>query len=245
VERRIIARGLLAGVLAGVLAFVFARVFVEPAIGKAIDFEDAHMDRMHEHGAELFTRGVQANIGMGFGVLAFAVAMGALFAVVFAVAYGRVGAVDPRALSVLLAAGAFVSVYVVPFLKYPPNPPAVGREETIGERTGWYLVLLLASVVLAAAAVWLGRRLAGRLGAWGATLAGVAAYFVAIALVMLVLPTVAETPEHFPADVLYDFRLSALGTQLVLWATIGLVFAALASRLSGDASARGAASISA
>ena len=43
---------------------------------------------VHEHGAELFTRGVQANIGLGFGVLAFGVAMGALFAVVFCVAYG-------------------------------------------------------------------------------------------------------------------------------------------------------------
>ncbi len=46
--------------------------------------------------AEVFTRGVQANIGMGFGVLAFSVAMGALFAVVFAVAYGRVGNVSAR-----------------------------------------------------------------------------------------------------------------------------------------------------
>ena len=35
----------------------------------------------------------------------------------------------------------------------------------------------------------------------------------------------------FPADVLYEFRLVSLGTQLVLWATIGLVFATLARRL--------------
>ncbi len=46
----------------------------------------------HDHGGfEGFTRGVQANIGMGLGVLAFSLAMGALFAVVFAVTYGRVG----------------------------------------------------------------------------------------------------------------------------------------------------------
>ena len=60
---------------------------------------------------------------------------------------------------------------------------------------------------------------------------------------MLVLPTVDETPEPlrdasgaiiypgFPADVLYEFRLVSLATQLVLWATIGLVFATLAGRL--------------
>ena len=45
---------------------------------------------MHEHGAELFTRGVQANAGLGFGVLVFGVAMGALFAVAFCVVFGRV-----------------------------------------------------------------------------------------------------------------------------------------------------------
>ncbi|HET7741882.1 MAG TPA: CbtA family protein, partial [Mycobacterium sp.] len=37
--------------------------------------------------------------------------------------------------------------------------------------------------------------------------------------------------EGFPADLLYDFRLYALGTQVVIYATIGLVFGVLASRL--------------
>ena len=35
----------------------------------------------------------------------------------------------------------------------------------------------------------------------------------------------------FSADDLYDFRLYSLGTQVVMWATIGLVFGALVSRL--------------
>ena len=39
-EKRIIARGLLAGALSGVLAFVFAGIFVEPVIGHAIDYKD-------------------------------------------------------------------------------------------------------------------------------------------------------------------------------------------------------------
>jgi predicted cobalt transporter CbtA len=261
VEKRIIARGLLAGAIAGVLAFVFARIFVEPVIGRAVGFEDGrgelpHSHGVHEHGAELFTRGVQANVGMGFGVLAFSVAMGALFAVAFAVAYRRVGALGPRMLSVSLAAAAFGNVYLVPFLKYPPNPPAVGHGETIRERTGLYLLMVALSVALAVAALLLGRRLSARMGGWGATLSAVGAYVVAIAVVMLVLPTVAETPgpmlndtgaivnPGFPADDLYDFRLYSLGTQLVLWATIGLVFAALAGRLlDGRASTGRAASI--
>jgi len=251
VEKRLIARGLLAGTVGALLAFLFSRVCAEPVIGRAIAFEDGRSDVLdahgvHEHGAELFTRGVQANAGLGFGLLIFGVAMGALFVVVFCVISGRARGIAPRLLSALLGAGAFIAVYLVPFVKYPPNPPAVGQADTIRGRTGWYVVLVLASVVLAVAAVWLARRLVARLGAWNGGLLATAAYLVPIAVVAALLPSIDETPQPlrdasgaivypgFPADVLYEFRLLALGTQLVLWATIGLVFGTLAGRLLGQ-----------
>ena len=257
-EKRLIARGLLAGAIGALLAFLFARVCAEPVIGRAIAFEDGRVDAedahgLHEHGAELFTRGVQANAGLGFGVLIFGVAMGALFGVLFCLVAARVKRTGPQQLSVLLAAGAFGAVYVVPFVKYPPNPPAVGQADTIRARTGWYLVMVLASVVLAIAAVWLARRLAARFGAWNGRLLATATYLVAIAAVMALLPAVDETPgplrdasgvivyQGFPADVLYEFRLLSLGTQLVLWATIGVVFATLAGRMLGERAESGQA----
>lgn len=232
-EKRIIARGLLAGAIASVAAFVFARTFVEPVIAKAIAYEEAQ-EAGHEHGVELFTRGVQANIGMGFGVLAFGVAMGALFAVAYCVAYGRVGNLSPRLLSVLLAGGMFLSLYVVPFLKYPANPPAVSLDETIRQRTLLYLLMVVLSAALLAGAVWLGRSLLERFDTWSASLIAAASYVVAISVVMLALPTIDETPEDFPADVLYDFRLYSLGTQLVLWALIAVVFGSSVQRLLGE-----------
>ena len=232
-EKRIIARGLLSGAIASVAAFVFARTFVEPVIDQAIAYEEAQ-EAGHEHGVELFTRGVQANIGMGFGVLAFGVAMGALFAVAYTVAYGRVGNLSPRLLSVLLAGGMFLSLYVIPFLKYPANPPAVSLDETIRQRTLLYLMIVVLSAVLLVAAVWMGRNLMQRYGAWSATLIAVAAYVVAVAIVMLLLPTIDETPDDFPADVLYEFRLYSLGTQFVLWAIIAVAFGSMVHRLLGE-----------
>ena len=229
-EKRIIARGLLAGAIGGVLAFMFARTLVEPVITRALAYEESH-EHGHEHGVELFTRGVQANIGMGFGVLAFSVAMGALFAVAYCVLYGRVGNLSPRSLSVVLACGMFLSLYVIPFLKYPPNPPATSLEETIRQRTLLYLLMVVLSAALLVAAVYLGHRLVAQYGRWSATLIGAGAYVVAIAVVMLVLPTIDETPGDFSAEVLYDFRLYSLGTQFVLWAMIGLVFGSMADRL--------------
>jgi hypothetical protein len=64
---------------------------------------------------------------------------------------------------------------------------------------------------------------------------------------------VDETPEPlrdasgtivypgFSADVLYEFRLVSLGTQLVLWVSIGLVFSTLAGRLLGERAETGRA----
>lgn len=264
--KRLIARGLLAGTVGALLAFLFARLFAEPVIGRAIAFEDGrteieHAQGVHEHGVELFTRGVQANAGLGFGVLVFGVAMGALFAVLFCLTYGAparagVSAKNPgaRLFSMLLAAGAFVAVYLAPFVKYPSNPPAVGQADTIGARTEWYLAAVLISVVLAVAAVWLARRLTARLGAWNAGLLAAGAYVSVTAVVLALLPNVDEIPEPmrnasgaivypgFPAEVLYEFRLLALATQLVLWVTIGAVFATLAGRLLGEHAESGRAS---
>ncbi len=208
-------------------------------IARAIELEAAQA--AHDHGVELFSRGVQANVGMGFGVLAFGVAVGALFAVLFVVAFGRFPGVEPRALSMWLAGAAFGATTLIPFLKYPPNPPAVGLEETLRDRTGLYLVLVVLSSALAIAAVWLGRRLVPRFGGWSAALMACGAHVVAISVVLLALPDVQETPDGFPADVLYDFRLYSLGTQLVMWAAIGLVFASSVNRVLTDASATGRA----
>ena len=258
-EKRLIARGLVAGLVGAVLAFVFARLFAEPVIGRAIAYEDGRTaaeqaSGVHEHGIELFTRAVQANAGLGFGVLLFGVAMGALFAVLFCLAFARAKNPVAERLSVWLAAAVFVAVYLVPFVKYPPNPPAVGQSDTIGMRTGWYLVAVVVSVLLAIAAVWLARRLTARLGGWSAGVVAAETYVVTVALVYVLLPNVAETPQPlhdaagviiypgFPADVLYDFRLVSLGTQLVLWVAIGLLFGRLAGRLLGEGAEIGRAS---
>lgn len=253
-EKQIVGRGLVAGALGGIVAFLFARIFVEPVIERAIAYEEgvgaahdaAHGGHSHGDGVELFTRGIQANIGMGFGVVAFSVAMGALLAVVFCVTYGRIGDLSARALSVLLAGGMLLSLWVVPALKYPPNPPAVSLDETIQQRTLLYLLMVVLSVALLMAAVFIERRLSGRLGRWNGTLAAMGAYVAAVAVVILIMPTIDETPGPviddagmivfggFSADdlYLYEFRLYTLGTQLAMWVTIGLIFAALVSRVS-------------
>jgi heme A synthase len=264
-EKRIIWRGVLAGAIGGLLAFVFARIFAEPQIQKAIAYEDGrdHAQEAlnaavgispHEH-ADPFSRAVQGNVGIGVALIFFGAAMGALFAVAYALYLGRSGRLRPRSLAMFLAGGGFLGFYLVPFLKYPANPPAVGNEDTIRQRSGLYLLMVLASLVFLVLTVWLGKRLRTRFGTWNATLLAGGVFVVATGIVMLLLPSfgelsanaslhsATETPgpltdstgkivfPGFPADVLFSFRLYSVGAQVLLWATIGLVFAPLAERL--------------
>jgi hypothetical protein len=264
-EKRIIWRGVLAGAIGGLLAFVFARIFAEPQIQKAVDYEDGrdHAQEAlnaavgispHEH-ADPFSRAVQGNVGIGVALIGFGAAMGALFAVAYALYLGRSGRLRPRSLAVLVAGGGFLGFGLVPFVKYPANPPAIGNEDTIRQRSGLFLLMVLASILLLVLTVWLGKRLQPRFGTWNAALLAGGVFVAATAVVMLLLPSfgelsanralhqATETPgpltdpdghivfPGFPADVLFNFRLYSIGAQLLLWATIGLVFAPLAERL--------------
>jgi hypothetical protein len=268
VERRFIVRGLLVGAIGGLLAFVFARIFAEPQIQRAIDYESgrdaaqALLDKaagMTPESADpdLFSRTVQANVGIGVGIIAFGAAMGGLYAVAYILACGRTGNLRPRPLALLVALGGFLGFYLIPFIKYPANPPAIGHEETIRDRGGLYLLMVGFSIAFLILAVWLGQRLKPRFGNWNATLLAGLACVVALGIVMFALPSLGhlsvnvheygrhatETPlplrnpqgqivyPGFPADVLFDFRLYSVAAQAIMWAAIGLCFAPMAERL--------------
>src|SRR5690242_21952608 len=119
-EKKLILRGVLAGAIAGLLAFAFARIFAEPVINQAINYESgrdaviAALDKAAglpapDEGPDIFSRTIQANVGIGVGMIAFGAAMGALFAVAYALYLGRVGNVRARTLALQVAGGGFVA----------------------------------------------------------------------------------------------------------------------------------------
>ncbi|WEB44454.1 CbtA family protein [Streptomyces yunnanensis] len=233
--RNLLVRGMLAGLGAGVLALVVAYVLGEPSVNSAIGFEEAHS---HEHEMEVVSRALQSTAGLATGVLVYGVAFGGIAALAFCFALGRVGRFGPRATALLLSGTALLAVYVVPFLKYPANPPSVGDPDTIGKRTTLYFLMMVLSVLLEVAATQLGKRLAPSLGTWWATVVAVAAFVVVIGLAYQFLPVVNEVPKDFPAALLWRFRLSALAVQAVLWGGFGLLFGELAERQLHPAPAR-------
>jgi Probable cobalt transporter subunit (CbtA) len=233
----LLIRGMSVGVLAGLLAFGFAWVFGEPQVELAISFEQ-HMHQMAGEAPEpeLVSRIVQSTAGLLTGIVVYGSALGGIFALVFAYAYGRIGRLGPRGTAAVLAAAGFAALILVPQIKYPANPPAIGDPATIGARTTLYFTMIALSIIAAVAAVSTGRQLVPRFGVWSSITAG-AAYLAVITAGMLILPPVNEVPADFSATTLWNFRLASLGIEAVLWTTLGLVFGAFTERLlvGGDA----------
>lgn len=234
---KLLFKGMMAGVLAGMVAFAFAHHFGEPQVDRAIGLEKSMSADAHHHGAsadgeeeEVFSRQTQSGIGLMTGMALFGAALGGGLALAWAFSYQRFGPSDPRVLALCLALAGFLAMSLMPGLKYPPNPPAVGNPETIGYRTGLYFVMMLLSIGIVIAAAWLSHQLTPRLGR-GNAMMWATLFAVALMLVVCALmPTVNEVSDHFPADLLWRFRISSFGTHLVLWGVIGVAFGALAER---------------
>lgn len=239
--RTLLLRGMLVGLVAGVLVFTFGRFFGEPLVDRAIRFETA-LDAARaqaeaargirvEQEPALVSRRIQAGWGLFTGVMVYCAAAGGLFALVFAAVYRRAVDLGPRALSALLATVGFVSVYVIPNVKYPANPPSVGEPGTIGYRTALYFAMVALSVAAMVAASALRKHLEARHGGWTAALGAVGFYLIAMIVVGGILPAINEVPAAFPAVTLWRFRVASFGMQLTMWTTLGLVFGALAERV--------------
>jgi predicted cobalt transporter CbtA len=243
--RTFLVHGLLAGLLAGVAAFVVAYTVGEPQVDRAIALESAGATADHHHEDEAaasgsvshshsqddaaISRTTQSTLGLATGTLAIGVVLGGLTGLLAAVGLGRLGSLRPAASTALVALLGAVSFSVVPFLKYPATPPAVGSGETIDSRTALWFGFVAVSVlgVLAAVAVarWAARRWSGVPG----TIAGAAAYVVVVTVSALAFPKVDEL-GGFPASILWDFRISSLLTLLAMWAVIGAALTALVDR---------------
>src|SRR6202000_2421720 len=112
--RSLLVRGMLVGLLAGLLAFAFARWVGEPEVERAIAFE-TRMDHAKGQPAEpeMVSRRVQRSLGLLSGVVVYGTAIGGLFGLVFAFAYGRMGITHPRTLSAVLGAMGFVTIVLI------------------------------------------------------------------------------------------------------------------------------------
>ena len=239
--KQLLLRGLLAGLVAGLLAGAVAFTLGESHVAEAIRIEEsAGVGHPHGHddapGAHshadadepLVSRGGQ-QAGLILGTTLGGLAIGAIFGVAAHYLRRFTTAAGPR-MSVALAGAGWLAIAAVPFFKYPANPPAVGDPDTLGQRTWLWLAALTLGLLAVGVTAWVADMLAAQ-RSWSIRVTASTLTFVAIVSVgYLLLPTVDEVSDDFPATLLWQFRMSSLATQATLWLTLGLVFALLTER---------------
>lgn len=159
----------------------------------------------------------------GFGV-------GGVFAILYLLLAHRGDGGTPWRRSLGLAGALLTGLYLLPFIRYPANPPGIGDPATIDHRTLGYTL----AIAIGAVAVWGAWRLSLSLRARGADepvrhTAVALSLVVALILEFVLLPDTSDA-ARVPAGLLWDFRLRAVGAQLLLWGTLGGVFAVLTER---------------
>ncbi len=244
--RTFLVRGLLAGFIASLFSFGIAYTVGEPQVDAAIAVEEAAAaaapaeeaapaDDGHDHshaddaGTEV-SRANQSTWGLATGIIAVGTALGGVVGLASAFAVGRLGRLRPSQSTAVVALVGYVSFSLVPFLKYPATPPAVGDGDTIGDRTLYYFIVQGIAILAAIAAVLVARRLLDRIGTYRTLLVTVGGFVAVTAVTAIAMPTVNELGT-FPADILWSFRLSSLLTTVTLWAGIGVILVGLIGRL--------------
>lgn len=231
---QLFGRIVLAGLVAGVAAGLFSLLVTERAIRPALDLEQsrAAAEGAHDHGEELFSRPEQL-FGGFLGTVVAGVVLAVVFAAIYALVRHRLPGRTDVGRTALLATVGFGIFALLPALKIPANPPAVGDPETVGTRTAIYGGVLLLGVITAMLVSALVSILRSR-GTGDAATVITAAVAIAV-LVALILLLVPDNPDAIAADVpaavVWDFRLASLGQLAVLWAALGLASGALLSQL--------------
>ena len=236
----VLKRALTAGVAVGVLLGAYTFVVIEPVVGEAVALEQVlaaeHAGTapgaaaLGDNGEPMFSRSEQTAGGVAASVL-FALIVSAVFGVVFAQLRHRLPGRTDLTRSLWLAAVGFCVFALMPAIKYPANPPAVGDPDTVNERTLLYLACIAASVAAAVALT----RFAGYVRArtdQATHVAVVATATVAVyASILVLLPgTPDRIAQEVPAALVWDFRLRSIGALALLWAALGLALGWLLSR---------------
>ncbi|GLZ31584.1 membrane protein [Lentzea sp. NBRC 105346] len=227
--RSLALRGVAAGGISGLAAGLVGLLLVEIPIRAALAVEESRQHTgggEHSHEEALVSRPLQL-VGGVLAPVIVGLAIGLVFATAYAMANRWFVDRTPFSRSLSLGVAVFGAAALLPFLKYPPNPPAVGDPDTVDFRTVLYLGVIAAGLVI----VYGASRLAARLQHLAApvrTTAVLLAVVAATAIVLLVFPASPDAiPADMPTAVLWQFRLSSLAETATMYVGLGLVFGLL------------------
>ena len=231
-----IAITLLAGAIAGTILGALNQGIVEPYIEQAIALENHNAASQGEliNSVEFgnyrnWQRGGEIVAGTILGT-----SIAALFGIVFAYTRSGVPGSNNKKKGLIVAGIMWFALFLMPVLKYPANPPAVGDPETIYYRQTLYLAYLAISGFSALGLALLYRKLGNK----AAKKAVVPAVYAAIMVIAYI--AMPPNPDQItaPMDLVTSFRIASGFTMSIFWGLLGIILGAFWDKLKPHESAR-------
>ena len=128
--------------------------------------------------------------------------------------------------SLVLSIIMWATIYIIPFIKYPANPPTVGDPETIMLRQTLYLSFIAISGLSAVGFYQIYKRIDKKFLAF----VGYAAFISAVFVIMPANPDQISAPE----DLVNGFRVTSAIAVSVFWFAVSLILGTLWQKLQPD-----------
>ena len=221
--------------IAGTILGILNQALVEPYIDRAISIETQSAIKEGEvvYPVELQNYRLWQKAGEIAAGAILGISLGALFGVVFV--YSRSSLLllrsDSNIKKALILAGImWFILFLIPSLKYPANPPAVGDPDTIYYRQSLYISLLAISGFSALGLALLYRILGNRTNNKNRIIVVSLIYAAIIIGAFLVLP---PNPDKItaPVDLVQGFRIASALTMTIFWGLLGITLGAFWDRL--------------
>lgn len=221
-----IAITLFSGAIAGALLGLINQIIVEPFIDKAIGIETQR--EINAGNIIDTTQQSQYRIWQKEGEIVAATIMGtslaALFGVVFVYSRNSLPGSDNEKKALILAGVMFLVLFLVPALKYPANPPAVGNPSTIYYRESLFIGFIAISGFSALVLALLYRKLGS-----DQSKRNIATPLVYAAIMVAAYLVFPPNPDKItiPMDLIMGFRTVSVFTIGIFWGLLGIIFGAL------------------
>jgi predicted cobalt transporter CbtA len=227
-----IAIVLLSGCVAGVVHGLVNLAIVEPYLDAAIGIENQNLFAAGEEKdtpefwAEYYSYRAWQKGGQILAGAILGTSIGALFGLVFAYSRNVLPGNHFVKKALVLALIMWTTLYIIPFAKYPANPPTVGDPETIILRQTLYLAFIAISGLGALGFYQLYKRLDKKILAF-------VGYAVFISAVFVAMPS---NPDQItaPENLVNSFRATSAIAVSVFWLTVGLILGILWQKLQPD-----------
>ena len=215
----VLVSGALAGLVHGTVNFTIVEPYLDQAIGLENEslFASGEAENTLEFWAEYESYRIWQKSGQVLAGVILGLAMGSLFGIVYALSRNSLPGKNDVTKSVILAGVMWLTIYIIPFLKYPANPPTVGDGETVMLRAILYvsfIVLSGISVVIFYKLFWKLQNNKKYFGLFG--------YIIFITILFFVMP---ENPDEItaPMNLVNEFRLMSVLGVSSFWLSVGLI----------------------